>query len=291
MSEIHKAFQGHVPYQFTTLKDLRDPLEQISDSKKQEEKEKAALQSNTESLLSLDDDNLSGSATDADLPLSSDGQRQTDDCALQNLSGLSRSSDDDLMLMACDMPQPTAPANALHQPQGFGNLEFGLSQLPATDGSLHTGRQPQEDGEPGDMAFLKDLLSPGSGANDEFSKEWQDAFGMFTSPGVPTTSQGAQSGATAARPPSNPPSPTGFLPSQLLDHSLSSTGWATPPMFQAPPLQVPQSPNQSAQPAPKFAATPGGSKDMSAWFNLFADLDPLSNPDAIGRSADELLNA
>ncbi|XP_005943434.1 islet cell autoantigen 1-like isoform X3 [Haplochromis burtoni] len=241
MSEVHKAFQGHVPYQFTTLKDLRDPLEQISDSKKQEEKEKAALQSNTESLLSLDDDNLSGSATDADLPLSSDGQRQTDDC----------------------------------------------------DGSLHTGRQPQEDGEPGDMAFLKDLLSPGSGASDEFSKEWQDAFGMFTSPSVPTTSQGAQSGATAARPPSNPPSPTGFLPSQLLDHSLSSTGWATPPMFQAPPLQVPQSPNQSAQPAPKFAgnATPGGSKDMSAWFNLFADLDPLSNPDAIGRSADELLNA
>ncbi|XP_006809617.1 islet cell autoantigen 1-like isoform X3 [Neolamprologus brichardi] len=241
MSEIHKAFQGHVPYQFTTLKDLRDPLEQISDSKKQEEKEKAALQSNTESLLSLDDDNLSGSATDADLPLSSDGQRQTDDC----------------------------------------------------DGSLHTGRQPQEDGEPGDMAFLKDLLSPGSGASDEFSKEWQDAFGMFTSPSVPTTSQGAQSGATAARPPSNPPSPTGFLPSQLLDHSLSSTGWATPPMFQAPPLQVPQSPNQSAQPAPKFAgnAAPGGSKDMSAWFNLFADLDPLSNPDAIGRSADELLNA
>lgn len=40
-----------------------------------------------------------------------------------------------------------------------------------------------------------------------------------------------------------------------------------------------------------YAATPGGSKDMSAWFNLFADLDPLSNPDAIGRSADELLNA
>lgn len=23
--------------------------------------------------------------------------------------------------------------------------------------------------------------------------------------------------------------------------------------------------------------------DMSAWFNLFADLDPLSDPDAVGR--------
>ena len=27
----------------------------------------------------------------------------------------------------------------------------------------------------------------------------------------------------------------------------------------------------------------GGKPDMSAWFNLFADLDPLANPDAIGR--------
>lgn len=25
-------------------------------------------------------------------------------------------------------------------------------------------------------------------------------------------------------------------------------------------------------------------KDLSAWFNLFADLDPLSNPDAIGKT-------
>uniref|UniRef100_A0A672S6Z0 Islet cell autoantigen 1 n=1 Tax=Sinocyclocheilus grahami TaxID=75366 RepID=A0A672S6Z0_SINGR len=35
------------------------------------------------------------------------------------------------------------------------------------------------------------------------------------------------------------------------------------------------------------------SKDLSAWFNLFADLDPLSNPDAIGRTDEEqeLLNA
>jgi len=30
---------------------------------------------------------------------------------------------------------------------------------------------------------------------------------------------------------------------------------------------------------------------MSAWFNLFADLDPLSNPDAIGRSDQEFLSA
>uniref|UniRef100_A0A3B5BGY0 Islet cell autoantigen 1 like n=1 Tax=Stegastes partitus TaxID=144197 RepID=A0A3B5BGY0_9TELE len=315
MSEIHEAFQGHVPYQFTTLKDLRDPLEQLSDLQKQEEKQEKALQGNTDSLVSLDDDKPSGSASNADPALSSAAQSQTRDAvhqsaptptpALHSLRGLSTGSDDDLMLMACDPPPPPPSTNAPLQPQLLPSPQAGdqresrLSQLPATGGSLLSGPHPpgsglrpeDEDSERSDMAFLKDLLSPGAGACDEFSREWQDAFGMFDPPSVQPASTGAASGGAA--PPSNPPSPTGFLPSQLLDHSLSSTGWATPPMFQAPPLQPPTGPNQPAQPAPSpaTAAAPGGSKDMSAWFNLFADLDPLSNPDAIGRSADELLNA
>ena len=32
----------------------------------------------------------------------------------------------------------------------------------------------------------------------------------------------------------------------------------------------------------------GQKQDMSAWFNLFADLDPLSNPDAIGRNEGDM---
>uniref|UniRef100_UPI0037E90D40 islet cell autoantigen 1-like isoform X1 n=1 Tax=Semicossyphus pulcher TaxID=241346 RepID=UPI0037E90D40 len=320
MSGIHEAFQGHVTYQFNTLKDLRDPLEELSDLQTQEDKKEKALQSNTDSLVSLDDDKPSGSASDADPAHSSDAQSQTKDTvrpnapkpttpALHDLRGLSVSSDDDLLLMACDLPQPAAPAGVPVQPQlllslqgddpseawGFGGLQSSLSQPPATGGPPHlamTGQRSED--EHGDLAFLKDLLSPGPGASDEFSKEWQDAFGMFDAPSVPSSSTGEASSVQAAtRPPSHPPSPTGFLPSQLLDHSLSSTGWSTPPMFQAPPLQPPPGQNQSAQPAPSLAANtaPGGSKDMSAWFNLFADLDPLSNPDAIGRSADELLNA
>ncbi|XP_068446435.1 islet cell autoantigen 1-like isoform X3 [Clinocottus analis] len=239
MSGIQEAFRGHVPYQFTTLKDLRDPLEELTDAQKHEEKKERPRQSNTDSLVSLDDD---------------------------------------------DQPSGSAPRSG----GGLGTEE--------------------DDGEPGDMAFLKDLLSPGPGAVDEFSREWQDAFGLFDAPNAPPPNTGTagavpaggvpeggvpEGGVPAVRPLSSPPSPTGFLPSQLLDHSLSSTGWSTPPMFQAPPLQPPPEQAQSAQPAPSEAANaaPGGSKDMSAWFNLFADLDPLSNPDAIGRSPEELLNA
>ncbi|XP_037618400.1 islet cell autoantigen 1-like isoform X1 [Sebastes umbrosus] len=313
MSGIQKAFHGHVPYQFTTLKDLRDPLEELIDAQKQEDKKEKPLQSNADSLVSLDDDNKpSGSASGADSTHGSVGQSQTGDSVHQNttkptpdlhdLRGLSASFDDDLMLTACDLPPSQFPFQR-NEPWGFGGLQSGLSLPPATGGGLLSGgpaglRAEEEDGERGDMAFLKDLLSPGPGASDEFSREWQDAFGLFDTPGSPPPSTGAASSELAAssgppRPLSNPPSPTGFLPSQLLDHSLSSTGWSTPPMFQAPPLQPPPGQNQSAQPAPSSAANAasGGSKDMSAWFNLFADLDPLSNPDAIGRSPDELLNA
>ncbi|XP_029942251.1 islet cell autoantigen 1 isoform X1 [Salarias fasciatus] len=295
MSGIHEAFQGHVPYQFTTLKDLRDPLEQISDSQKQEED----LQRNTDNLVSLDDDKPSGSHADPPPP-SGDGQSLTGDTALR---GPPVVPDDDLLLMACDEllapPPPNAPPPLLPPPPQAGRPQIGPWQQPVS-GSVSapaaTSLRPEdEEGERSDMAFLKDLLSPGPGSCDEFSREWQDAFGMFDPqpPGGGAPPPPPPPTAAAARPPSNPPSPTGFLPSQLLDHSLSSTGWATPPMFQAPPMQPPPGPSQSAQPAASSVAhaAPGGSKDMSAWFNLFADLDPLSNPDAIGRSADELLNA
>lgn len=324
MSGIHEAFQGHVTYQFTTLKDLRDPLEEISEMQKKEEKKEKSIQSNTDSLVSLDDEEPSGNASDADPSHSSDRQSQTRDSvppntpkpttpALQDLRGLSTSSDDDLLLMACDLPQPqpAAPAAVPLQPillpqlqsgddshlLGFGDFQSGLPQQPNIGGlpplSMTAQRSEDEDADRGDMAFLKDLLSPGPGSSDEFSREWQDAFGMFEPPSAAPSSTGATSGGPAARPPSHPPSPTGFLPSQLLDHSLSSTGWSTPPMFQAAPLQPPPGQNPTVQPAASSAADAahGGSKDMSAWFNLFADLDPLSNPDAIGRSADELLNA
>lgn len=91
--------------------------------------------------------------------------------------------------------------------------------------SSQTGLRPgEDDSERSDMAFLKDLLSPGPGAGDDFSREWQDAFGIFEPPSAAATSAGAAGSGTATGPSSNPPSPTGFLPSQLLDHSLSSTG-------------------------------------------------------------------
>ncbi|XP_053705346.1 islet cell autoantigen 1-like [Synchiropus splendidus] len=299
MSKIHESFKGHVSYQFTTLKDLRDPLEQIDDDGQQlDQKKKKAVKNNADSLLCLDDDKPTGS---------------TSETASQNTTTPSKRSErsaptDDLLLMGSGTAEVPAPASSFLQPQVLdalptgGQLDlWGFTAMPVTgDGLLssETGlRNEDEDGEErGDMAFLKDLLSPGPGAADEFSKEWQDAFGLFEPPVLPPASSGTaypSSQDPTAPHPSGPSSPTGFLPSQLLDHTLSASGWSTPPMFQVPPLQPPPGQGQSAPPAPGSAPTApaGASKDMSAWFDLFADLDPLSNPDAIGRSEDELLNA
>ncbi|KAG7259733.1 hypothetical protein CRUP_035498 [Coryphaenoides rupestris] len=179
------------------------------------------------------------------------------------------------------------------------------SSLPGRRGEAD---EEEESRQRGDMAFLQDLLSPGPGGGaDDFSREWQDAFGLFDAPhpspsaGAAATDMFATAGGSAVPGPPGGGSPSlagpahpqgpqsqGFLPSQLLDHSLGSAGWLTPPMFQAPPLQPPplHGLEQTTPPAPGAARS-----DMSAWFNLFADLDPLSNPDAIGRSEDELLNA
>ncbi|XP_041503063.1 islet cell autoantigen 1-like protein isoform X3 [Microtus oregoni] len=106
---------------------------------------------------------------------------------------------------------------------------------------------------------------------DDFEKE----FAFLNSLLSPTSSSASEltqecqtacgspsAGLTAQEPPVGS---SQFLPSQLLDLGLHAEGAS-------------KTPNN-------------GNQDMSAWFNLFADLDPLSNPDAIGHSDDGLLNA
>ncbi|KAL1021697.1 hypothetical protein UPYG_G00016760 [Umbra pygmaea] len=333
MGGIHEAFKGHVPYQFTTLKDLRDPLDQLTELQMHNDDKEKTVQSHTDNLVSLDEDRPAEPATGPDVDRKSNTSNQSLcaslDSALCSLSGQQStiSTDDDLLLMTCDQPQGPTSLPPLTPPQSTMSsdvhLEFGghpqqfspsitqPSPPSIIGGDLLSGDCPQQQGpgvevgawqeeeaQSGDMAFLKDLLSPGPMGLDEFSREWQDAFGCFESsdpaPLARHTSGPLPPPPGEARPLSQPPSPTGFLPSQLLDHTLRSTGWATPPMFQAPPLQ-PSSTGQvqSIQDGPKSTANvpKGASRDMSAWFNLFADLDPLSNPDAIGRSEDDILNA
>ncbi|XP_023661720.1 islet cell autoantigen 1-like isoform X4 [Paramormyrops kingsleyae] len=316
MISIQDAFQGHVQYQFATLKDLKDPLEQLTEGQMAENRKESTIQTHLDVLISLEEEKAED--TEIVSALSTDGQTQDSDgsqcvsldSVLYELTDLqSVVSTHDLLLPASLTPHhllrqfllPLCP-NVTTPPPVGGNgsaaetPESDLTALPESGPrDLLSDAQQQdldEERERGDLNFLKDLLSPGSMGADEFSREWQDAFGSFEM--TPSQSLATPSSAPVVSH-SQPSSPTGFLPSQLLDQSLSSTGWATPPMFQAPPLQPPPaagqaSPSESVA-KPTANAPKVSGRDMSAWFNLFADLDPLSNPDAIGRRDEDLMNA
>ncbi|XP_072817546.1 islet cell autoantigen 1-like protein isoform X2 [Vicugna pacos] len=174
-------------------------------------------------------------------------------------------------------------------------LTENLNKLVLSDEEMSLGSEPVAEDLPLDsleddfekeFSFLNSLLSPGSSRAMEFSQECQAAFG---SPQASLTSQEPSVG-------SEPPAHSSqFLPSQLLDLGLRAAGafnsWASQGGLELPLSHTDNQPVPSESPKKLTKSPNSGNQDMSAWFSLFADLDPLSNPDAIGHSDDELLNA
>ncbi|KFO56281.1 Islet cell autoantigen 1, partial [Corvus brachyrhynchos] len=120
-----------------------------------------------------------------------------------------------------------------------------------------------EPGDKDDMVLLNEILNASSLDEGEFSKEWTAVFGQAADLTMNSSARDGENTSSSAV-----PAPSGYLPSQLLDQNMND-------------LQ--SSLHESTK----------NPKDLTAWFSLFADLDPLSNPDAVGRTdkEHELLNA
>nr|XP_012612563.1 islet cell autoantigen 1 isoform X3 [Microcebus murinus] len=149
----------------------------------------------------------------------------------------------------------------------------------------------EPEGDKDDLLLLSEIFNASSLEEGEFSKEWAAVFGD----GQPTEPAPA---VALGEPDPKPQAGSGFLPSQLLDQNMkdlqaSLQGWSESNV----------SPPSTPWPAPKTSSPNGNSpavkdpakatSDLTAWFSLFADLDPLSNPDAVGKTdkEHELLNA
>ncbi|KAM6338982.1 islet cell autoantigen 1-like [Podargus strigoides] len=122
-----------------------------------------------------------------------------------------------------------------------------------------------EPGDKDDMVLLNEILNASSLDEGEFSKEWTAVFGQDAFPDITMNSSAGDVENSSS---SVAPAPSGYLPSQLLDQNMNDL--------------------QSSIHEPSK-----NPKDLTAWFSLFADLDPLSNPDAVGKTdkEHELLNA
>ncbi|KAK3593496.1 hypothetical protein CHS0354_037019 [Potamilus streckersoni] len=151
-----------------------------------------------------------------------------------------------------------------------------------------------DDSEKDDMTILNEILNAPSTGEDDFSREWQAVFGHTPLTAGTTYTPGEPDQLTNQSEfmPSNlldiskreasqgPGMPCGIIPPLLQGPGIAPT--VPPPLYQAMQGQQ-QPPKQKPQPSKKNTK-----KDMSAWFNLFADLDPLANPDAIGKKSEEM---
>ncbi|KAG8537884.1 hypothetical protein GDO81_023644 [Engystomops pustulosus] len=145
------------------------------------------------------------------------------------------------------------------------------------------------------MQLLNEILGASSLDSGDLGKEWTAVFGEPLCNAQPLS---------PAPPEQNPEPSSGFLPSQLFDQEFSgfqaafhdwsaNSGGASSSSPSSSGLPAaPSTLNQNSTRTP-VRDTSKSTKDLSTWYNLFADLDPLSNPDAVGKTdkEHELLNA
>ncbi|CAL8355987.1 unnamed protein product [Arctogadus glacialis] len=169
------------------------------------------------------------------------------------------------------------------------------SQSTGSENLLSTN-QEEEGGEKDIMALLNDILGGTTLKEGEFSQEWREVFGEGEELGAGLGMESGQVSGRGGGAEGTQQDADYFLPSHLLDQSLESmqpTDWAKsiPQPVAAATKQSSGANKSPSRPPPKETAS-GISKDLPAWFNLFADLDPLSNPDALGKPGEhELHNA
>ncbi|KAM8789707.1 islet cell autoantigen 1-like protein isoform 2-T2 [Rhynchonycteris naso] len=158
------------------------------------------------------------------------------------------------------------------------SLTENLNKLVLSDEEVSLGSESVAEDMPVDsleddfekeFSFLNNLLSPDSSSTSEFTREYQTAFGS------PSASLTAQEPAAGSEPLAHSAQ---YLPSHLFDLGLHAAGalnrWASKGELDLPLSQVDNQPVPSQSPK-----------------KLMKYMDPLSNPDAIGHSDDELLNA
>ncbi|XP_029444817.1 islet cell autoantigen 1 isoform X2 [Rhinatrema bivittatum] len=263
MAAIHESFKGYQPYKFTMLKSLQDPIDKLTEKEDKSEVVPHDIANQADDqLISLDEENHN-----KDSFLAEDDKDSL--FALEGSFILKENSGtlDDLLDLDPEekaLYEKNAPKDLLTDPLDADSCGKDETML------------------------LNDILNASSLDEGDFSKEWTAVFG------AEPLQDYAMSAVAGDQ---DTPSSSGFLPSELLDQNMNDLqsslhGWTTSsdwhPSVSKPVQNLNSDTNKT--PVKEPAKNP---KDLTAWFNLFADLDPLSNPDAIGKTdkEHELLNA
>lgn len=303
MSAVQESFKGYQYYEFNMLKELQEPNRQLAEETKKPAKDDRDQDTDEEKparkkLISFGDneEETPSGADQNNHRLTQDQEDEVLDLTSSDFLEYTDEPDDKL-----DLSQQKLPLSKHPKPKN-DDLVSGDLVGGATDSAQTT--------EADDMTLLNEILNAPSTGGDDFTREWNTVFGDDdVTAGLNLDSRGDA--------PAEGDNMMDFMPSHLLDinqHGGVMGGMAgmnlgpqqqpfgmapggdmsqqQQHMMQQALLPGQQQPQQSAAsgapPAPTSKDPSGQAKkqqktDMSAWFSLFADLDPLSNPDAVGR--------
>ncbi|CAN7982400.1 unnamed protein product, partial [Ixodes hexagonus] len=307
MTNVAESFKGYQHYDFIVVKELQEPSRRLAQemgngedktSKEDGDKDRGLLQikdgADARGLLCGRQDAAAVPCRGAEVgePLQGRPRRRAPAQPGQQRARSTSSQDTSL-----DKDVPNRGWFSLADDSRGGFSTVGCVALPVGKEDLLTHNPEVADSEKDDMTLLSEILASSESlytSEEGFSQQWHTAFGDLSPSPHKSLSFGGSLGstelaATLAAPSADTPAEAQFLPSQLLDledaiGALQLTGACA----DVPSLE----PTKPAVPAPKQQPLnkplrKQDKKDMSAWFNLFADLDPLANPDAIGKKPAE----
>ncbi|XP_056331056.1 islet cell autoantigen 1 [Danio aesculapii] len=151
--------------------------------------------------------------------------------------------------------------------------EETLISLEQETQSSNTTLTGADEGLSDGLSLLDDILGSSSLEDGGFSQKWHEVFGEDEDLSCSNQAETQTTDEEADF----------FLPSKLLDQNMNNLQSTVSGSLSAILQNNPGSSSVAGQNSSKPAVNES-SKDLSAWFSLFADLDPLANPDAIGRS-------
>ncbi|CAF2706345.1 unnamed protein product [Rotaria sp. Silwood2] len=283
MSAVAESFQGYQHYEFTIIKDLAEPSRLLAemnsssfiDKTKQDEKK---VTTTDDALIDINE-SIDNSTKEQTTSTNVTQKKEIID-QIEPINALIDISDvqlDDQLLeiekLTTIDQAATAAANTKTTPSTSTSGDNLVDLLDSSNENekLFADFLSPLSSETNNSNINTDLF--GINQSNSFDADWTAAFGNNNSISqqlFQTSTAQDNSGALN----------NNFLPSSLLSELLASTNKANKPTV--------ASSTTSSKPKPATTTSTGKSTDKSNWFNLFAELDPIQNPDAIGKiSGDE----
>ncbi|CAG2179488.1 unnamed protein product [Oppiella nova] len=268
MSAVADSFKGYQYYEFTTLKELTETSKKLAEDT-----------SSCDDIRKIFDDNDEDEDKDRLIFFEADYRDDDSSKAGNKENKKSKLFGKKPSTLGANKAKSANPKRASSDSKANNSL-LDLNFDSKEDKSLKQTSNATE------AQQNQDILTLSDGKTDDLSL-LNEILNAPTAPVIAASGGGV--GATGGGA-SNAGGVDLFMPSQLID--LNSFNYSSNPMKASMnPMTTRKEKLEEMNKKVNLNANKDKAKkteELSSWFNLFADLDPLANPDAIGKKADQI---